>query len=236
MVAGVYWILNLVNGKVYIGSSVDVENRLQNHKKDLIAGNHRNPYLQRAWDKQPDSTLWNFEILEEVDEIWLRARESAWILRLQSHLRDTGYNAAQNGWDGGTWPGQVEACRIAGKLMAQTQKFKDDIKVRRVGKKHLPTAIIKLKKAWVRRKADKDYYKFTAEDTAKGIQNAAKELRENWQDPEWKSQVTTKMKSAWTPERRAAQSERAKKQLTENPNRMSEIGIKGAAVLWQKEC
>jgi group I intron endonuclease len=51
MVAGVYWILNLVNGKVYIGSSVDVENRLQNHKKDLIAGKHRNPYLQRAWNK-----------------------------------------------------------------------------------------------------------------------------------------------------------------------------------------
>jgi group I intron endonuclease len=210
MVAGVYWILNLVNGKVYIGSSVDVENRLQNHKKDLIAGNHRNPYLQRAWDKQPDSTLWNFEILEEVvDEIWLRARESAWILRLQSHLRDTGYNAAQNGWDGGTWPGQVEACRAAGKKRVGTEKF-DRWKNSRVGAIVFEETRAKSRDSLARRKSrGEEIHKFTEEDQAKslaasiGRKKSVEELR----------LMSEGVKKSWTPERRAAQSERARKQI-----------------------
>jgi group I intron endonuclease len=207
MVAGVYWILNLVNGKVYIGSSVDVENRLQNHKKDLIAGKHRNPYLQRAWNKQSD--FWDFEILEEVeDELWLRARESAWILRLQSHLRDTGYNAAQNGWDGGTWPGQVEACRAAGKKRVGTEKF-DRWKNSRVGTTVSEDHRAKLQDAWIDRKDRGDYYKFTAEDQARSVaasigrKKSVEELR----------LMSESVKKSWTPERRTAQAERARKQI-----------------------
>lgn len=48
---GVYMITNLVNGHRYIGSSVNVYNRLCRHKRLLKHGNHYNKHLQNAYDK-----------------------------------------------------------------------------------------------------------------------------------------------------------------------------------------
>lgn len=47
-VAGIYQIRNIVNGKVYIGSAVNIERRWGMHKNRLKAGQHRNIHLQRA--------------------------------------------------------------------------------------------------------------------------------------------------------------------------------------------
>jgi predicted GIY-YIG superfamily endonuclease len=43
--SGVYGIVNLVNGKVYIGSSVDLSRREGEHFRLLRGGYHRNTYL-----------------------------------------------------------------------------------------------------------------------------------------------------------------------------------------------
>ena len=50
MTSGVYRIINLVNNKVYIGSSVNLKNRWRQHRDDLRDGRHINLHLQRAWD------------------------------------------------------------------------------------------------------------------------------------------------------------------------------------------
>jgi group I intron endonuclease len=55
--AGVYEIRNVVNGKRYIGSSVHVAGRIQNHKRGLCYGNHENSYLQRAWNKYGENNF-----------------------------------------------------------------------------------------------------------------------------------------------------------------------------------
>jgi group I intron endonuclease len=48
---GVYEITNNVNGKRYVGSSVNIKKRWSQHKCMLRRGNHRNPYLQNAYNK-----------------------------------------------------------------------------------------------------------------------------------------------------------------------------------------
>lgn len=67
-VSGVYTITNLKNGKVYIGSTVNFENRWDRHKDDLRHVHHHNIYLQRAWNKSGEDSF-EFGILEYLDNI-----------------------------------------------------------------------------------------------------------------------------------------------------------------------
>ena len=49
--AGVYWIKNLLNNKVYIGSSARLKMRLKDHIKLLQKDKHPNKHLQCAYNK-----------------------------------------------------------------------------------------------------------------------------------------------------------------------------------------
>jgi len=51
IIVGVYRIVNKVNGKIYIGSSADVNRRVKQHYNQLIGNNHENRYLQNACNK-----------------------------------------------------------------------------------------------------------------------------------------------------------------------------------------
>lgn len=48
---GIYQILNTINNKKYIGSSIDVKKRLKTHMNNLLENNHVNKYLQDSWNK-----------------------------------------------------------------------------------------------------------------------------------------------------------------------------------------
>ena len=63
MGAGVYLIRNIISNRVYVGSSIDIERRWRNHKKDLRKGKHHSPHLQRAWNKHGEDAF-VFEIIE----------------------------------------------------------------------------------------------------------------------------------------------------------------------------
>ena len=60
---GIYCIFNLVNGKRYIGSSVDIYNRWHEHIHNLKNGKSHNKHLQSAWDKYGEDNFL-FEVLE----------------------------------------------------------------------------------------------------------------------------------------------------------------------------
>jgi len=62
--AGVYQVKNIANGKVLLGSSLNLEGPLNRHKFMLKIGSHPNKALQKDWDELgPDQFV--FEILEE---------------------------------------------------------------------------------------------------------------------------------------------------------------------------
>lgn len=97
--AGVFQVKNLVNGKVLLGSSLNLEGPLNGHKFMLSNGSHRNAALQKDWNTYgPDKFV--FEILEVVkvkddpnfnllDELTLI--EQIWIEKLQP-FGERGYN------------------------------------------------------------------------------------------------------------------------------------------------
>jgi group I intron endonuclease len=97
--AGVFQVRNIKNGRVLLGSSLNLEGALNRHKFELKMGSHRNTDLQNDWNEHgPDAFA--FEVLEEVkvrdvphfdleDELTLL--EQIWIENLQP-FSELGYN------------------------------------------------------------------------------------------------------------------------------------------------
>jgi len=59
---GVYRIRNLVNGNLYVGSSLHLQKRKSVHFRDLRKGTHHSQHLQRAWQKYGESNF-VFEVM-----------------------------------------------------------------------------------------------------------------------------------------------------------------------------
>lgn len=73
--SGVYKIVNIVNGKFYVGSSININKRWGEHKRSLRKNCHNNDFLQKSWNKHGEINF-KFEILEIViDETELILRE-----------------------------------------------------------------------------------------------------------------------------------------------------------------
>jgi group I intron endonuclease len=87
----VYGIINKNNGKVYVGSSIDIKERWSRHRYILKANKGENIYLQRAWNKHGKQAF-AFVILQLTTEDQLRDMETKWIKRLGSAERRNGYN------------------------------------------------------------------------------------------------------------------------------------------------
>jgi group I intron endonuclease len=97
--AGVFQIKNTTNGKVLLGSSLNLEGPLNSHKFMLTIGHHQNKELQKEWNEYgPDK--FTFEILEVVkvtddpnfnlkDELTLL--EEIWLEKLDP-FGERGYN------------------------------------------------------------------------------------------------------------------------------------------------
>lgn len=92
---GVYKILNVINDKFYIGSSVNVEGRWKAHINELNNGIHNNKHLQNAWNKYGQDNF-KFELLEEVSKEHLRERETFYLQSTNCTNPDIGYNLLDN--------------------------------------------------------------------------------------------------------------------------------------------
>lgn len=64
--SGIYQIRNIVNGNLYIGQSINLDNRRRGHFESLRKGNHHNTVLQKAFNKYGEQNLL-FEILIYLD-------------------------------------------------------------------------------------------------------------------------------------------------------------------------
>ena len=63
-ISGIYKIINKINGKYYVGSSIDIYQRWRNHKSQLKRNIHKNPHLQNAWNKYGEN---NFQFIIEKE-------------------------------------------------------------------------------------------------------------------------------------------------------------------------
>lgn len=76
ILSGVYKISNIIDSRIYIGSSKNIHERWKAHLKDLIKNNHHSKHLQRFVNKYSRNTL-IFEIIElcKPDKSQLLVRE-----------------------------------------------------------------------------------------------------------------------------------------------------------------
>lgn len=96
---GIYRWLNTANGKSYIGSAVDMEERRKQHLSQLRAGNHVNRKLLNAFNKYGEQSF-EFEILGYCLERDLLFNEQ---------LAIDAFGACRNGYN---------ICPVAGRPMA----------------------------------------------------------------------------------------------------------------------
>lgn len=90
---GIYCIENIVSGRKYYGSSIDVDKRFDRHKRDLVLGSHHNQFMQRSYDKNGEHCF-VFYVIEETtfsDRDSLLSLEQEYITE---NINDGGYNMA----------------------------------------------------------------------------------------------------------------------------------------------
>lgn len=88
----IYKIINVLNGKFYVGSTKNMYQRTYNHRRRLRKKTHHCKHLQAAWDLYGEDAF-VFVVVETVDSIAdLQRAEDVW---LQEHFgKDYCYNAS----------------------------------------------------------------------------------------------------------------------------------------------
>jgi group I intron endonuclease len=95
---GVYKIVNLINNKIYVGSSIKIGKRIRDELHQLKNNKHHNKFLQPEWNKFGDEhfDVQIIEIISDTDNRQiLIEREQYWIDKLKSHHTLEGYNSSK---------------------------------------------------------------------------------------------------------------------------------------------
>jgi len=126
--SGIYKITNIVNNKVYIGSSSRLHQRFIKHKNDLDGGRHTNKHLQSSYDKYGrDSFV--FEIIEICNKDIFLEREQFYCDLYKSNCKAKGYNKrliveSNRGFSFKMPPSAKEELRRQGIERGRTDEFK----------------------------------------------------------------------------------------------------------------
>ena len=92
-ISGIYKIINKVNGKYYVGSSINItDRRWRKHKSCLRYNHHDNKHLQNAWNKYGENNF-DFIIIEQIPKEKLVEVEQKY-LDIAKTEQDKCYNQA----------------------------------------------------------------------------------------------------------------------------------------------
>lgn len=89
--SGVYQIKCKSNGKIYIGSALDIRVRCEQHRRSLRRGDHSNHHLQAAWKKFGEGDF-EYTVLEITDKASRVEQEQYWLDLKQSYIKELGFN------------------------------------------------------------------------------------------------------------------------------------------------
>lgn len=145
--SGIYCIRNIVNGRVYVGSAVNIRVRWASHRERLKTGHH-SKLLQNSWNRHgPQAFV--IEVLELVpDPAMLLTREQHWIDKLRAADRLYGMNMRGVAADsnlGIAWPDEYKAkMRAVTKGRVKTPEHQAKITAALKGRKRSPETIAKI--------------------------------------------------------------------------------------------
>lgn len=92
MNTGVYTITNIIDGKIYVGGTINsFKKRKEAHFRQLKNNEHSNKHLQNAWNKYGAENF-IFEVLEETIKEYAYSQEQYWINMLDVCNNKYGYN------------------------------------------------------------------------------------------------------------------------------------------------
>lgn len=105
--SGIYLIVNKVNGKWYVGSSINIDNRIKGHINNLKSNRHGNYYLQQSFNKYGINSF-EFVKLYYVEPILEKCHkiENEYLLVAKNN-RDTSYNLKFDAVGGGDFPEEI---------------------------------------------------------------------------------------------------------------------------------
>jgi group I intron endonuclease len=95
-ISGIYCIRNTINGKAYVGKSVNIPGRWRWHRRKLRTNLHDSAHLQLSWNMYGENSF-EFLILEQCDNSCLNERETFYIKMLDSRNIEKGYNLTDGG-------------------------------------------------------------------------------------------------------------------------------------------
>jgi group I intron endonuclease len=189
MASGIYKIVNTKNGKLYVGSAVNIIKRWGEHLCLLRHGIHHSPHFQYAYNKDAEESF-KFEIIELVDnKEYLIPKEQIWLDHYQSYIDKLGYNIHH----------------IAGSPlgMKHTDKTKEKISIANKGRKlspeHKAKLLILLQERWkdpiFRNKMIGVVKKLWENPEYQSIMS--KSAYEQWKNPEFRKNMIEKTKKMW---------------------------------------
>lgn len=86
MSSGIYKIVNVINGKYYVGSSNDIDCRIYNHFRKLKMNIHENSHLQNAWNFYGESFFKTLTVqLVEPNNLFLEEQKQLNFAKTEKH-------------------------------------------------------------------------------------------------------------------------------------------------------
>lgn len=159
-ISGVYKITNKLNGKFYVGSSLNVTKRKLTHFMYLRKNLHPNKKLQNSWNKHGESAF-EFFILEVVEnKEHLIMREQHWL---------NYFNAVENGYN-------ILKLAYSPTGWTPSDETREKMSISQTGRKHSPETRAKMS-AWQMGRKFSDESRKKMSEKAKG-RTFSKETRE----------------------------------------------------------
>lgn len=136
---GIYQIRNLINGKVYVGSSLVLGRRKKANLSTLRRRIHNSIYLQNSWNKYGEENF-VFEIIEIIDNVDLiLIREQYYLDFLKSYNKKIGYNICEKAGNISGFKHSEDTKKIISEKLTGIKRNADTIersRIAQIGKKY----------------------------------------------------------------------------------------------------